>query len=248
MRLNEAVKLLPVGSATVESRVEEFRRNYPSETLIHLDRVCLSRAFPAAVRTALETAVHEVATPFGKRLFSPAFGYRNVRSALMERLKAIGVEAADNEFFLLPGAQSAHSALSRLFDRENDVLLSDPGEPYLATLHRSAGRNLRFLRALPENDFLPTPEEKADIICLSSPNPVTGAAYTAPALRAWVDRANEWESLLIFDASLTAYCPAGPRSVFEIPGARDCAVEIFSFDRAFGAPELQIASVVIPRP
>ncbi|MBP5289064.1 MAG: aminotransferase class I/II-fold pyridoxal phosphate-dependent enzyme [Clostridia bacterium] len=247
MKLNEGIKLLPGSAATVKNRVEEFRGKYPSETLIHLDRPWMARPLPDAVRERMESALRDVVTPFGTHLDSPVFGYRSVRAALAERLRRLGVEAAESEIFLFPGAESAHSAFSRLFDRENDVLLPDPGEPYLTTLHRGAGRNLRFLRAMPENDFLPLPEERADLICLSSPNLVTGAAYSADALKALVDRVNEWGSVLIFDASFTAFCPNAPRSIYEIPGARNCAVEIFSFDRAFGAPELKAASLMIPQ-
>ena len=201
MRLNEAVKLLPGTAATVENRVEAFRGKFPSETLIHLDRPWMARPLPEEVRASMEAAVRDVETPFGTHLDSPAFGYHSVRAFLTERLKSLGVEIAESEVFLFPGAESAHSALSHLFDRENDVLLSDPGEPYLATLHRGAGRNLRFLRGMPENGFAPMPEERADLIYLSSPNLVTGAVYSAGALKTLVDRVNEWESVLVFDAS-----------------------------------------------
>ncbi|MBQ3866036.1 MAG: aminotransferase class I/II-fold pyridoxal phosphate-dependent enzyme, partial [Clostridia bacterium] len=246
MQLNEAVRTLPGTAATVAKRVEDFRRNFPSETLIHLDRTGMTAALPDGVTEGLMEAVRDMATPFGTHLDSPAYGYPGPRAAVAAVLSELNVGITESEIFLLPGAESAHGAFSRLFSPENDVELCDPGEPFLVTLHRSAGRNVRFLRATADNMFLPPPGERADLIYLSSPNLVTGAVYSAGALSAWIRHAKENGSVIIFDASYTQYALNAPRSIFEIPGARDCAVELFSFDRAFGEPEMKAASLVIP--
>jgi LL-diaminopimelate aminotransferase len=104
---------------------------------------------------------------------------------------------------------------------------------------------------MPENAFVPEPplSQTADLVFLASPNPVTGVAMTYEQLKKWVDWANETESILFFDASLAEYLdPRGPypQSIYQIPGARECAVELFSFEKGFGVRELKIAFAVIP--
>lgn len=247
MQLNEAVKILPGVATSVEKRLEDYRQKNPSETLIHLDRTGMTGAMPKEVVQGLEEAVQDMASPFGTHLDSPAYGYPSVRAAVTALLGELNTGIMESEVFLCAGLESASGAFSRLFTPENDVVLSDPGEPNLATLHRSVGRNVRFMRAVPENGFLPMPGEPADLICLASPNPVTGAVYSAEQLTAWVEHANENGSILIFDASFSAYNPEGVRSIYQIPGSKNCAVELFAFDRAFGEPEMKVASIVIPQ-
>ena len=142
MRLNEAVKILPGTATTVAKRVEEFRLKHPSETLIHLDRNGMTKEPPEAVTRGLMEAVQDMATPFGTHLDSPPYGYHSARAAVVSFLADLNVGVTESEVFLLPGAESAHGAFSRLFAPENDVVLCDPGEPYLATLHWSAGRTV----------------------------------------------------------------------------------------------------------
>lgn len=248
MKFNEAILRLPESGVSVKKRVRDFAALYPDRTLIRLDQDLMNMPLPPAVTEGMKAAAEETGDPFGVRLNSPWSGYDSLKKAIVDHLQKHGVHVMENEVFITCGTESANDALSDLFSMENTVLLTDPVEKKLSLLHQCAGRNISFARSTPENDFRPLPDgAAADLIYLASPHPVTGVAMDRESLKKWVDFANENDSILFYDASLSEYIGSdAPHSIYEIEGAKNCAIELFSFEKGYGVRELKIAYVIIP--
>ena len=186
MQLNENIKLLPEPGASIKKRVSDFLLRTPDATLIRLDQDLMNMPLPSIVTEEMKLAVEEVAAPFGVRLSSPWSGYESLKKSISLHLSEQGVSVSESDIFITSGLESSYSCLSALFSSENNVLLIDPCDQRLPQLHQASGRTVSFLRATPENNFLPEPDgEGADLICLASPNPVTGAAMDRNLLKRW---------------------------------------------------------------
>lgn len=247
MLLNEHVTVLPESGVSVEKRVEEYLRENPSATLLRLDQSLMNMPLPETVKEGMCRAVEEVSDPFGVRLDSPWSGYDSLKKAVSEHLDRLSVKVPESDIFITSGLESANACLSHLFSSDNNVMLPTPCESHLRELQQLSGRNVTFVRYGPENDFAPEPDGTADLIYLTSPSPVTGTALSAECLKKWVDFANENGSIILYDSSLSPYLSEEmPRSIYQIEGARSCAIEIFSFEKGYGVKELKIAYVVIP--
>jgi len=249
LQLNENIKLLPESSVSVKKRVADFLIENPSATLIRLDQNLMNMPLPPRVTEGMKEAVEEVSQPFGVRLASPWSGYESLKRAISSHLQTFSVKVPESDIFITSGLESAYACLSQLFGAENNVLLPDPCQRSLLDLNQCAGRNIGFVRFTPENHFLPEPEgAAADLIYLASPSPITGAALTREVLKKWVDYAVQNGSILFYDASLSEYIESDeyPRSIYEIEGAKECAIELFSFETGYGVRELKIAYVIIP--
>lgn len=249
MQLNENIKLLPEAGISVQKRVADFMLRTPDATLIRLDQDLMNMPLPPRVTEEMKAAVDEVSSPTGIRLTSPWSGYESLKKRIADNLSRLGVTLPESDVYITSGLESAHACLSQLFGPENNVLLTDPCERNLLELQQCLGRNISFARALPENGFVPLPDQTpADLIYLASPNPVTGVAMTREQMQTWVDWANENGSIIIHDASLSEYIQNEdfPRSIYQIEGARDCAIELFSFEKGYGVRELKIAYAIIP--
>lgn len=250
MQWNESVKAISPPALTVRRRVAEYQAQHPSATIIHLNEARMSMALPAKVMRGMKSAVDEVSSPDGMKLDCPWSGYDSLKSAVAGRYLRLGVDMPESDLFITTGLETAYTALSLLFGPDNVVATTDPGNRSIWEIHAAAGRTLRFLRATAENSFLPLPDDRpADLICLSSPHFITGAAYTRDQLKEWVDHARRTDALILFDASLSHYLDGEeyPRSIFEIEGAKSCAVELFSFENGYGVRELKIAYLAIPQ-
>lgn len=249
MQLNENIKLLPESGATIKKRVSDFLLRSPDATLLRLDQDLMNMPLPTTVTEGMKQAVEEVAAPFGVRLSSPWSGYESLKNHISLHLSEYGISVPESDIFITSGLESAHACLTQLFGKENNVLLTDPCERNLSELQRCLGRSLAFVRATPENNFVPLPDASTeDLVYLASPNPVTGVAMDREAMKKWVDWANENGSVIFHDASLSEYIrdERYPRSIYEIEGAKDCAIELFSFEKGYGVRELKIAYVIIP--
>ncbi len=250
MQWNENIRSISPPALTVRRRVAEYLDRHPSASIIHLNESRMSMALPAEVERAMKEAVDEVSTRAGLKLDCPWSGYDILKSAVAAYYARLGADIPESDIFITTGMETAYTALSVLFGRENTAVTTDPGNRVIWQVNAAAGRTLRFLKASPENRFLPLPDERpADLIYLSSPHFITGAAYTREELAQWVDHANRTGAVIVFDASLSPYLDdvKYPRSIFEIPGAKGCAAELFSFENSLGVKELKAAYLVIPQ-
>ncbi len=249
MLLNENVTVLPESGISVKKRIDEFLTENPSATLIRLDQSLMNLSLPSVVTEGMKRAIEEVSSPFGDRLSSPWSGYEALKKAVVARLEGFGVKVPESDVFIISGLESAYAGLSGLFARGNNVILPSPCSPSLLQMEQCEGRNISYARATPENGFSPEPDASpADLIYLSSPSALTGVAHSRENLEKWVSYANENAGIIIYDTSLSDYIEGEefPRSIYEIEGARSCAIEVFSFEIGYGVKELKVGYVIIP--
>ena len=153
--------------------------------------------------------------------------------------------------FVSSGASDELGDILDLFDRENVALVIEPAYPAYVDANIMAGRTIVHLPSGEEDDFLPVPKKelKADLIYICSPNNPTGAVFTREKLKKWVDHANKNGSVILFDAAYEAFIeePDIPHSIFEIEGARTCAIEICSLSKTAGFTGTRLGYTVIPK-
>jgi LL-diaminopimelate aminotransferase len=160
------------------------------------------------------------------------------------------VTLSPEEVFVSSGASDELGDLLDLFDRKNRALIMEPAYPAYVDANIMAGREIIHLPSGPENHFLPLPEEglDAELIYLCSPNNPTGAAYNREQLSRWVSWANARGAVILFDAAYEAFIEEDlPHSIFEIPGAKTCAIEICSLSKTAGFTGTRLGYTVIPK-
>ncbi len=204
-----------------------------------------------AVVDALKKAAGEMGRKETFRGYAPSAGYPFLIDAIRETEYApLGVLLSPDEIFISDGAKSDTANFQELLDPGAVVAVCDPVYPVYADSNRMAGREIVRVPCVAENGFLPVPPDaRADAVYLCSPNNPTGAALTRAALSAWVAWARERGALLLYDAAYRAYITSvdAPRSVFEIDGAKEVAVECMSFSKSAGFTGLRCAWIVVPR-
>lgn len=248
----------------VERRVAAYSEMHPEAKLIRLGIGDVTRPLIPAVVEAMEKAAREMGSAETFRGYGPEQGYAFLREAIAEGdYRARGVDISPDEIFLSDGAKSDCGNVGDLFDRECRAAVCDPVYPAYVEANVMAGRageydpqtgkwsRLRYLTCREKNGFLPDlPEEgAADLIYLCFPNNPTGASADRGALKRWVDYANRNGSVIFFDSAYEAFItrPGIPHSIFEIEGAKTCAVEFRSFSKTAGFTGVRCAYAVVPK-
>jgi LL-diaminopimelate aminotransferase len=222
----------------------------------------VTEPLPAAVTTALHKAVDEMADRATFRGYGPEQGYDFLRSAIAQNdFRARGLDVADDEIFVSDGSKCDCGNILDILGHNNQIAISDPVYPVYVDTNVMAGHTgdadesgayagLAYLPCTPSNGFIPEPpKHKVDVVYLCSPNNPTGAVATRAQLQAWVDYALKHRAVILFDAAYEAYIsdPALPRSIYEIPGARECAIEFRSFSKNGGFTGVRCALTVVPK-
>ncbi len=253
MQINENFKNLNESYlfSAIAKKVADFQEACPDKKIIRLGIGDVTQPLCPAVVSAMEKAVAEMGAAATFRGYGPEQGYLFLREAIARYYAGHGVTVAPDEIYVGDGAKSDIGNILDLFGPDNVVLMPDPVYPVYADTNIMAGRRVLYARACEENGFLPPPEKgtEADIIYICSPNNPTGAVYDKAGLRAWVDYANSRGALIIFDAAYESFISDSslPRSIFEIPGARDCAIEFCSMSKKAGFTGTRCGYTVIPR-
>lgn len=235
--------------AEIAKRVNAYSQSHPEARLIRMGIGDVTRPLPEAVVKALHRASDEMGKAETFRGYGPEQGYGFLREAVREYYRRFGVELAAEEIFISDGAKSDLGNILDIFSRSCRVLVTDPVYPVYVDTNLMDGREILYARAGEENGFLPMPEEgmEADLIYLCSPNNPTGAVYTREQLKEWVDFANVRGSVILFDAAYECFVTGElPRSIFEIEGARTCAIEFCSFSKKAGFTGTRCGYTVIP--
>lgn len=234
----------------IAHRVAAFKEAHPDADIIRLGIGDVTRPLCPAVINAMETAVAEMGKAETFRGYGPEQGYDFLRDAIRDYYAGRGISLESTDIFVSDGAKSDLGNILDLLSAENTVLIPDPVYPVYVDTNVMAGRNVQYMNATPENGFLPMPDSavKADVIYLCSPNNPTGAVYTAEQLKAWVKYANEQNALILFDAAYEAFIrdTALPRSIYEIDGAKTCAIEFCSFSKTAGFTGTRCGYTVVP--
>lgn len=236
--------------STIAHKVAAFGQAHPEASIIRLGIGDVTRPLCPAVVQAMQAAVAEMGEAASFRGYGPEQGYDFLRQAVQGYYAARGVKLAEDEIFISDGAKSDVGNILDLFDADNTVLVPDPVYPVYVDTNVMAGRPIRYMQANADNGFLPLPDEtvQADIIYLCSPNNPTGAVYDRAGLQAWVEYANANGAVILFDAAYEAFVqePALPRSIFEIEGARTCAIEFCSLSKTAGFTGTRCGYTVVP--
>lgn len=174
-----------------------------------------------------------------------------MKTKLQKYYETHGVNLDNDEIFISDGAKSDLGNILDLFAVDNTVLVPDPVYPVYVDTNIMAGRKVVYIDANADNNFLPLPDKsiKADIIYICSPNNPTGAVYNKEQLKAWVDYAKENKSVILFDAAYECFITDEelPRSIFEIEGAKSCAIEFCSFSKMAGFTGTRCGWTVVPK-
>jgi LL-diaminopimelate aminotransferase len=248
----------------VARRVREFCDAHP-EAARHLIRCGIgdvTEPLPRAAIEAMKRAIEELGHRETFHGYGPEQGYEFLRSSIAKcDYRDRNMEIADDEIFVSDGSKCDCGHVLDILGRQNKVAVPDPVYPVYVDTNVMAGHTglarkdggydgIHYLPCTEENDFVPEPpKEHVDLVYLCFPNNPTGAVASRAQLTNWVNYAREHEALLLFDAAYEAYIsdPEIPHSIFEIPGAHDCAMEFRSFSKNGGFTGVRCGFTVLPK-
>ena len=234
----------------IAARVEKFKNENPHKKIIRMGIGDVTLPLPQAVAQAGKKAFEEQAFSETFHGYGPEQGYGFLREAIRDYYNTFGVSLHMDEIFVSDGAKSDIGNVLDLFDKENTVLIPNPVYPVYFDTNVMNGRKIIFAEGNKDNNFLPMPsdEVQADIIYLCSPNNPTGAVYTKEQLSVWVNYALKNNSIILFDSAYEAFVQEKklPRSIFQIDGARKCAIEFCSLSKTAGFTGIRCGYTVVP--
>ena len=237
--------------AGIAKKTQKYLEDHPGQRLYRMGIGDVSQPLCPAVIAALHAAVEEQAAADTFHGYMPECGAPFLREAIAAHYAARGVALSPEEVFVSSGASDELGDLQDLFARETAALVIEPAYPAYVDACVIAGREIVHLASGPGNGFLPAPpkEARAGMIYLCSPNNPTGAVFSRAQLKEWVDYANETGAVILFDAAYEAYIedPLLPHSIFELEGARTCAIEICSLSKTAGFTGTRLGYTVIPK-
>lgn len=237
--------------STIAKKVREYSENNPDKNIIRLGIGDVTLPLCNSVIKAMHSAVDEMAAQDTFKGYGPEQGYDFLKSEIQNYYAKNNVSLDLDEIFISDGAKSDLGNILDIFDTDNTVLVQDPVYPVYVDTNIMAGRKILYSNSNEDNEFLPMPDEnvKADIIYLCSPNNPTGAVYTKPQLKQWVDYALKNNSIILFDAAYESFISDKtlPRSIYEIEGAKTCAIEFCSFSKTAGFTGTRCGYTVVPK-
>jgi LL-diaminopimelate aminotransferase len=246
----------------IARRVNEFAKNNPDAPIIRLGIGDVTEPLPEACRTAMIQAVNDMGDRTKFKGYGPEQGYEWLRAAIATHdFQSRGCNIDASEIFISDGSKCDTGNILDIFGGNNTIAVTDPVYPVYVDTNVMAGHTgdandkgeyggLIYLPITAENNFTAQiPTQKADLIYLCFPNNPTGSVATKEHLKAWVDYAKANGSIIFFDAAYEAYItdPTLPHSIYEIEGARDCAIEFRSFSKNAGFTGTRCALTVVPK-
>lgn len=235
----------------IAQKTKAYLEANPGKKLYRMGIGDVSLPLCDAVIKALHSAVDDQAQAGTFHGYMPECGAEFLREAIAAYYVKRGVKLDCDEVFVSSGASDELGDILDLFDQSNTALVIEPAYPAYVDANVMAGRKIIHLASGRENGFLPLPDDntKADIIYLCSPNNPTGAVFNREQLQKWVDFANKNDSVILFDAAYEAFIEEDelPHSIFELEGARTCAIEICSLSKTAGFTGTRCGYTVIPR-
>ena len=241
-------------------RTAAYKEAHPEADVISLGIGDVTQPLPKACIEAMHKAVDEMACSGTFRGYGPEQGYSFLIEKIIENnYKGLGIE--NDEVFISDGAKSDCGNIQEIFSVDNRIAITDPVYPVYLDTNVMAGRTgllaedghyagVTYLACNAENNFCPElPEERPDLIYLCCPNNPTGTTLNREQLKVWVDYARENESVILFDAAYNAYITDEdvPRTIFEIEGAHDVAIEFRSFSKTAGFTGTRCGYIVLPK-
>ena len=262
-RLNDNYLKLAAGYLfpEISRRMNVFTAANPDADIIKLGIGDVVLPLSSSVRQAMHDAIDEMATPDGFRGYGPSEGYDFLREAIAENdFGSRGVRIDPSEIYASDGSKCDSANIQEIFADDSTLAVSDPVYPVYVDTNVMAGRTgapdengryagIEYLPCSEETNFMPAlPDKPVDFVYLCSPNNPTGTVATEEELTKWVDWARANESIILFDAAYERFITEDhlPHSIYEIEGARECAIEFRSFSKTAGFTGIRCAYIVIP--
>jgi LL-diaminopimelate aminotransferase len=247
--------------AEIKNRTAAFQEAHPDREVIKLGIGDVTRPLPQACIQAFHRGVDEMADAKTFRGYGPEQGYEFLREKIARHdFQARGADIAPDEIFISDGAKCDNGNIQEIFSKDIKIAIPDPVYPVYVDTNVMAGRTgsnnqgrydgLVYLEGNRANGFIPDlPREKVDLIYLCYPNNPTGSTISKSALKQWVDYARENKALILFDAAYESFIRDDelPRSIYEIEGAREVAIEFRSFSKTAGFTGTRCAFTVVPK-
>ena len=235
----------------IAQKTKAYLAENPGTHLLRLGIGDVSQPLCPAVIDALHEAVNDQAQKDTFHGYMPECGAPFLRETIAAYYAKRGVQLASDEVFVSSGASDELGDILDLFDKSAAAMVIEPAYPAYVDANVMAGRRIVHLSSGRENGFLPTPDDSidADLLYICSPNNPTGAVFSREQLQAWVDFANQRGAVILFDAAYEAYIEDEtlPHSIFELDGARTCAIEICSLSKTAGFTGTRLGYTVIPK-
>lgn len=253
MKINENYKNLNESYlfSTINRKVREFSSLNPDKKILKLGVGDVTLPLCPVVIETLHSAVDEMGQSATFKGYGPEQGYDFLKTAIQNYYNNFNVALDLNEIFISDGAKSDLGNILDLFDKDNTCLIPDPVYPAYVDVNLMSGRKIEYIDANEENDFLPLPNDniKADLIYICSPNNPTGAVYNREQLKKWVNYAIKNNAIILFDSAYESFISdkALPRSIYEIEGAKKCAIEICSLSKTAGFTGTRCGYTIVPK-
>lgn len=236
--------------AGIARKVAAYQEANPDKKVIKMGIGDVTLPLCSAVIDGLHKGVDDMSAAETFKGYGPEQGHKFVQTAVKDYYASFGVSLEAEEIFISDGAKSDVGNILDIFDKDNLVLVPDPVYPVYVDTNIMDGRKIIYMDANEQNGFLPLPDDsiKADIIYICSPNNPTGAAYNREQLKSWVEFANKNGAVILFDAAYEAFITDSelPRSIFEIDGAKTCAIEFCSLSKTAGFTGTRCGYTVVP--
>ena len=238
--------------STTARKIREFQAANPDKPVIKMGIGDVTKPLTPCVVKALEKASAEMGVAETFRGYGDEQGYAFLRNAVQNYYEKIGgVKLDADEIFISDGAKSDLANFTDLFSNDNVIIIPDPVYPVYLDSNVMLGRKIVYIEGNEANGFLPMPSEdlEGDIVYLCSPNNPTGAVYNREQLKVWVDFAIKNDVLILFDAAYEAFVGDEnlPRSIYEIDGAKKCAVEFCSLSKTAGFTGTRCGYTIVPK-
>ena len=237
--------------ADIAKRVQAFKAENPKADIISLGIGDVTQPLCPAVVQALHKAADEMGQSATFRGYGPERGYDFLRNAIVENdFRARHIDIGADEVFISDGAKSDTGNFQELLSNDCIVAVTDPVYPVYVDSNLMAGRHIVKLPCTADNNFVPAlPQQHVDVIYLCYPNNPTGTTLTKEQLRKWVNYALAIDALILYDAAYEAYIQSEdvPHSIYEIPGAKRCAVEFHSYSKTAGFTGVRCGYTVVPK-
>ncbi len=238
--------------SNIAKKVEAFQKEHPNEKVIKLGIGDVTRPLPEAVISAMKKAADEQGRTETFRGYGPEQGYAFLREKIAEMdYRQKGIQIDLDEIFVSDGAKCDTGNIIDLFAQDNIVAITDPVYPVYQDSNLMSGReNIIYLPTTEENNFCPElPSEVPDMIYLCNPNNPTGTAMKKDEVAKWVTYAKQNKAIILYDSAYEAFIEEEdvPRSIYEIEGAKEVAIEFRSYSKTAGFTGIRCAYAVVPK-
>lgn len=236
---------------TIDAKVADYLKGNPGAELLKLGIGDVTLPLPAASIEAMHKAVDDQANKETFEGYQAEVGSKFFREAVQSYYNARGISLEQNEIFVSSGAKDDLADLLDIFSRGMNALVIEPAYPAYVDANVISGNNVLHIPSSAEDGFAPFPNNNimADIVYICSPNNPTGAVYSREKLAAWVAWAQEKQAVIVFDAAYEAFIQdeGVPHSIYEIEGAKECAIEVCSFSKTAGFTGTRCGYTIVPQ-